>query len=99
MFRAFPYERRNPDGSLWQCFTVRHTLSGYTIPWGLYTEYYDDGKKSIEGFIYGSPLRRASSNRRFKYWLPNGQPVSQREWFEINLGTDVADHADPAWEH
>ncbi len=98
MFRPFPYERRNADGSLWQRYTVRRTLCGYTIAWALHTEYYDEGAKSCEGLMYSSPIRSDTKLRGFKYWLPDGTSVAQREWMEFNFDSEVADCSDLEWE-
>jgi hypothetical protein len=97
-FRPFQYERRNSNGSIWQRYTVRRTLAGYTIPWGLYVEYYDHGTKSCEGLSYGSPFVSRTILRKYKYWLPNGTSVSQAEWMRYHFGPDIDGCADPAWE-
>jgi hypothetical protein len=97
-FRPFPYERHNSDGSLYERFTVRRTLAGYLIPWGLYTQFYEDGRTATEGLTYRDPFSCGIQFRMCKYWLPDGTKVSQAEWMRFQFGPGVEECVDPAWE-
>ena len=97
-FQKFEYERHHADGSLWERFTVRRTLAGYTIPWGRHVEYYDNGTKACEGVVFGATFPRRTKLRKFKYWLPNGVSVSQHEWMRYHFGPEIDGCADSAWE-
>ena len=97
-FPKFEYLCRNPDGSIWKRHEVRRTLASYTIAWGRYSEYYDDGTKACEGISISSSLHHKTSLRQFRYWLPDGTKVSQSDWMRLQFGCEVEGYHDPAWE-